>query len=936
MADIPVHRRHLLATLGGGTIVGVTGCTGDDETGDETAENDGADSGDTSDSDRDPSDDDGSDDDGQANDDGHDEQRDEPSPDLSITALTMDSTTVSQTEKIQATATVENTGGSSGPLLLELHQEGSPFRNEEMALDQDESMQIEGSFEALRPGDHVISAHLYDAEEQIHERTTTLTIQPSPETFVDVTRTSFTLDGETHFVSGAEPKPPYVDGLGHPNPEELREIIFEGLETIDANVARLHGYSYVSIEEGTPFPGEDNEAFFERFDKAIVEAKRRGIRLSVNIINGAPHYHHDPEDHFGMHVPAFVEAVDGAETIDDFFAHEGCIQLYKDWVSELLTRENHLTGVEYRNDPTIMLWELGNEIQWEAGWERGDGPSLRQWIEEVAPHVQEVMQENQLLTTGVHGWPDGRNDFYDDHAPDSIDVCSIHWWAPGPLHYADYTPEQSHDLFDTLIETAHEVLGKPVWIGEYNWGYGDDTEPAAVDEALIDTRNASLETWHDRFDEEDVAGVALHELGSQQIHEELFGHEGPGSSTVYADAHDSTVAEVRRYAEKVRSKSGEDPPAEPRETYFLSPDGDDANPGSETNPLRTIDEGIRRAHAGDTLQLAPGEYRDEVQTRRSGKPDAPITITGPEDAVWRAHEFTDTLFDIAHSHIHVDGITMTGLIDEDSAFETTDAYAGGIVNISPWRTHLDEELEAVDYLEDVVIEPSRMGNCSGNMIFVTRLQGGSIGGFEVIGPAGMDFHPEVEDPIETHVGEIIYVGTTVDDLDERYPWDSLDHTRDLRIHNIDNSAGYHHSQFVDLKIGTRDITVEYCTDRGAGQTTDAASAGAIDIKGNNHTIRWNDLGECLWGFLFGAWVPEPHDHHADASDWARYNEIYGNTIHAFSEDAFRFYDARDVTPEDQDVMCGNEVDQDEEKYAYALGSCGPAIPESERIGASST
>jgi mannan endo-1,4-beta-mannosidase len=27
----------------------------------------------------------------------------------------------------------------------------------------------------------------------------------------------------------------------------------------------------------------------------------------------------------------------------------------------MLTRKNHLTGVEYRDDPTIMAWELMNE-----------------------------------------------------------------------------------------------------------------------------------------------------------------------------------------------------------------------------------------------------------------------------------------------------------------------------------------------------------------------------------------------------------------------------------------------------------------------------------------------------------------------------------------------------------------------------------------------
>lgn len=930
MSRFSVCRRRALALLGAvGTGV-VAGCAGDGDPGDEAE----APGGDDSDDDREET----TDEEVEQNheDSGESDSNDGESdgqPALSIEELAVTPDSLKQTDTVSVESTLRNSGDGPGEASVELRYGHEVVSKESVFLAAGESEEVENTLEALRPGERTVTVELTTDEGAIDASERNLTVAEYPESFVDVAGTTFTVDEETFFVSGAEPKPPYVNGVTHPHVDELREIIFDGLEQIDATVARLHGYSYASVEEGTPFPGEDNEEFFKLFDRAIVEAKRRGIRLSVNLINGAPHYHQDPEDHFGMHVPAFVHHVDSAEEIDDFFVNDECIQLYKDWVTELLTRENDITGVEYRNDPTIMMWELGNEIQWEAGWERADGPSLRPWIEEVAPHVQEVMNGNQLLTTGIHGWPEGRNDFYNDHAPESIDVCSIHWWAPGPLHYSDYTPEESDALFDELVETAHEVLQKPIWIGEYNWGYGEHTVPAEVDEELLATRNESLQHWHDRFDEEDVAGVALHELGSKEINEEIHDNPGPGSSTVYADAHDGTVAELQRYADRVRTKSGGEPPEESRQTYHISPDGHDDNSGSESEPLRRIEEGLQRARPGDTIHVAPGVYREEVHTERGGRPGDPITITGPPDAVWKAHEFTNTLFDVAHSHIHVKGLTMDGLINEDQAFETSDAYAGTIVNISPWRTHLDDELESVDYLEDIVIEPARIGNCTGNMIFVTRLQGGSIGGFEVIGPAGMDFHPDVEDPIESHVGEILYVGTTVDDLDERYPWDSLDRTRDLRIHNIDNSEGYHHSQFIDLKIGTENIIVENCTDRGAGQTTDAATAGAIDIKGNDHTIRWNDLGECLWGMQFGAWVPEPHDHHADAGDWARYNEVYGNYIHGFSEGALRFYDARDVTPEDQDVLCGNEIEDDDETYEYATESCGVDIPEGDGIGA---
>jgi hypothetical protein len=285
-------------------------------------------------------------------------------------------------------------------------------------------------------------------------------------------------------------------------------------------------------------------------DRAIVEAKRRNIRLSVSIINAAPHYHHDPEEHFGMHVPAFVHHVDSAEEIDDFYDNEECIQLYKDWVSELLTRENHITGVEYRDDPTIMLWELGNEVEYHEGWNRDDGPSIRSWVEAVAPHVQDVMKGNQLVTTGEHGWPYGRNDFLNDHRPDSVDVCSIHFW-PGPGHY-DLPDDETAALFDELVTKAHDTLEKPLWIGEYCWS-PPDGEP--VDEEFMTERNEKLHEWHSWMDEADVAGATLHTLRSKKINEEIFGNEDRPQGAVFGDADTGTVEELRRYARRVREKS---------------------------------------------------------------------------------------------------------------------------------------------------------------------------------------------------------------------------------------------------------------------------------------------------------------------------------------------------------------------------------------------
>ena len=46
---------------------------------------------------------------------------------------------------------------------------------------------------------------------------------------------------------------------------------------------------------------------------------------------------------------------------DQFYTDPVIRGWYKDWISHVLNRTNTLTGVKYKDDPTVMLWELGNE-----------------------------------------------------------------------------------------------------------------------------------------------------------------------------------------------------------------------------------------------------------------------------------------------------------------------------------------------------------------------------------------------------------------------------------------------------------------------------------------------------------------------------------------------------------------------------------------------
>ena len=61
-------------------------------------------------------------------------------------------------------------------------------------------------------------------------------------------------------------------------------------------------------------------------------------------------------------------------------------------------------------------------------------------------------------------------------------------------------------------------------------------------------------------------------------------------------------------------------------TYYIAPDGDNANPGTRDKPLRTIGRAVALVRPGDTVRLLGGTYHESVTVERSGRADAYITL----------------------------------------------------------------------------------------------------------------------------------------------------------------------------------------------------------------------------------------------------------------------------------------------------------------------
>ena len=376
---------------------------------------------------------------------------------------------------------------------------------------------------------------------------------------------------------------------------------------------------------------------------------------------------------------------------------------------------------------------------------------------------------------------------------------------------------------------------------------------------------------------------------------------------------------------------------EPPPVLHVAPGGDDDNPGTEAAPMASIDAAVSRAGPGETVHVHPGEYLEFVEFREDGESDAPITLTGPPDAVLKPPKDVDYgCIGVGASHIHITGLTVSGLYDSDAPRRPDSYTPGHLITLNTWAEDSD------DYLEGLVVSPHRIGNAGGALINSVMLKDCDIGGFEVIGPAGAQWLFDEEE--EGHYGEIVYLGTASDNRAER-GYDEYDRTRNIRVHHIDNSAGHPHSELVDIKEGAENITVEYCTDGGGVQSEDSHYSQAVQLGGTDCTIRWNVLqnaqGSGLeigpWGFLRrpGEFLAAPQTEFERQLGTG--NAIYGNVFTGNSFDAIDFLrESRrpeqdgNPRPGDQRALCGNLFDGFSD--AEPSTPCPSDIPSGDGVG----
>lgn len=256
--------------------------------------------------------------------------------------------------------------------------------------------------------------------------------------------------------------------------------------------------------------------------------------------------------------------------------------------------------------------------------------------------------------------------------------------------------------------------------------------------------------------------------------------------------------------------------------YYVNPSGSDSNNGlSSDKPFKTIQKAVGLAEAGNTINLAPGIYKQDVLTKRNGTQAAPITITGPGAAIVKGGG-RSRVFEINHDYITLTGFTLDGL-------------SGSPTSKSGYRDKLVYALgkETRAGVTGLKIVHMTIQNAGGECIRLRYFaQNNEIAYNEIRNCGVRDF--VFNDGGKN--GEGVYIGTAPEQLlDGKNPTADPDQSNSNWVHhNNFNTKG---NECVDIKESSTQNIVEYnnCT----GQLD--PESGGMDSRGGSNTFRYNEI-----------------------------------------------------------------------------------------------
>jgi len=256
-----------------------------------------------------------------------------------------------------------------------------------------------------------------------------------------------------------------------------------------------------------------------------------------------------------------------------FYKNKTAKEAFKKHIKKIVGRKNSYTGIAYKDDPTIMAWQLANEP-------RGIiyKKIFNKWIDRTAKLIKSI-DSNHLVTVGSEGKTHTTftgNQVKKNHSSTAVDYMTIHLWVQ---NWEWFDPENPNETLTKAKEKATKYIEKHL-------KYANKMNMPMVLEEFGISRDGNLHSANTstqiRDDFYQFVFNKLHELASNkqplvggnfwawggegrprepkaiwQVGDDFIGdppHEYQGWYSVF-DTDESTLKVIKTYTEKMNALS---------------------------------------------------------------------------------------------------------------------------------------------------------------------------------------------------------------------------------------------------------------------------------------------------------------------------------------------------------------------------------------------
>ena len=270
----------------------------------------------------------------------------------------------------------------------------------------------------------------------------------TPPGFVTASGTQLMLDGQPYRFSGFNIYFANSDGWCGPG-FGAGSGLDEGLTAMGPGKSVIRGWFF------QPLGTDGGVRNWSRFDHTLSVAAAHGFRVIVTLTDqwGECGVLEDGGTNYYKTADWYTS---GYMTPD-----AGMTASYRDWAAEVVTR--------YKDDPTVLMWQLINEAEVKATSGSGCLPgtqsrdTLIAWATDVSGLIKSIDPEHlvSLGTIGGGQCSTQYTEYQDVHAIPTIDVCEYH-------DYGSPTVPIPGDFWNGLQRRVDQcnALNKPLFIGE--------------------------------------------------------------------------------------------------------------------------------------------------------------------------------------------------------------------------------------------------------------------------------------------------------------------------------------------------------------------------------------------------------------------------------------------------------------------------------------